>query len=137
MTYSKGDKVFIATMHGCWDPTYNKGVVSHVTPSGLVDVLIGAATSPTRFRSSDGRPLGDKYSRDYLDNIPYNEREAELVRRRGPQWDQGRNAVWAILAVRSGSLNIDADWSKSDLTREISALEDKLATARAAVDMIP
>src|SRR5271170_4716823 len=75
-----GDNVFVASFLGSWGgPQYTKGVVRAITPSGMIDVLIGHSTEWTRF-NADGRARG-KYNREQLDGVmTFEERQADLAK---------------------------------------------------------
>lgn len=122
--YSVGDSVYVYRWGG-----YMSGRVVKVSPSGLVDVLIGAATEPTRFRK-DGREQGAKYGGYQLDELAFEARTTFLVAEKAAQ-----KTVEALKQVRCSEL-CNYHWGKDGLMAEVARLQALLDLARAKVEAI-
>lgn len=128
--YTVGQKVYVKYF-GSWRWFYTTGVVSKVTPAGMVDVIIGHQSTSTRFRPNGKvQKLKDLYSTDYeLDDISYEERVALIASE-----DRAKNAVNLINLVKAE--NVRETWGKDGLLAEVNRLQELLMAARTAVEGI-
>jgi len=121
-----GDKVFIAQFLGSWGgPSYTRGVVQKITPSGMIDVLIGHGTAPTRF-NPDGRQRGSTYCQ--LDNRPFAEREADL--------DQRGRIAKANEALQAIAPEKFRNPEKATLILEVARLQNLLDNAKKLIEVV-
>ena len=126
-TLKAGDPVFVASFLGSWGgPNYTKGVVQKITPSGMIDVLIGFAKEPTRF-NSDGRSRG-KYSREQIDGMTFAEREADLNKEE--RIKKANTALQAVAAEKFRNPN------ELDLVKEADRLQNLLDAANKLIEAI-
>ena len=128
-TLKPGDKLYICRPGGTWDDTYYEAAVLKVTPAGLVDVQIGGGTA--RF-GADGyeRTTGSKYHRQRLDDMPFEERAANLA-----EESRAKDAAKAINEiVRSSGVNYR--WGKAGLNEEITRLRMLIEEATLKVEAI-
>jgi hypothetical protein len=80
------DKVWIAQSYGWYDNQYTIGVVVKITPTNLVDVLIGCSTTPTRF-TAEGKERCE-FSRRWIDDLPFDVRGNDIDRKaRAKRWN--------------------------------------------------
>lgn len=123
-----GDKVFIAHYYGGWSgPGYTPSTISKITPSGIIDVLIGFSKEPTRF-SAEGRERG-KFSRRQIDTeMTFAEREADLERNKRIE---AANA--ALQSIAPEKLRRP---ERSDLVKEIERLRILLEKADKLIEAI-
>ncbi len=123
-----GENVFVAEFLGSWGgPTYTKGVVQKITPSGMIDVLIGFAKEPTRFRA-DGRSRGE-YSKRQIDGLmTFEEREAELGKE-----ERARTANTALQLVTCEKLH---NPEQLTLVEEAKRLQGLLDAANKLIEAI-
>jgi len=124
MNFSKtlkvNDQVFVSQYYSWGSPIYIKGVVQKLTPSGMIDVLIGYATEPTRF-NSEGRERGVSASlAARIDNLPFSERETAIAKE-----ERGKAANAALQAIKVENFcNPDAETLRAETTR-LQILLDK------------
>ncbi len=124
-----GEKVFIAQFLGSWGgPNYIPGTVQKITPSGMIDVLIGFAKEPTRF-NADGRERSKSTYREQIDGLmTFEEREADLAKR-----DRIRAANDALQAVVPEKMR---NPEQLDLVKEFSRLLSLLEAANKLIEAI-
>lgn len=123
-----GEKVFVAQFLGSWGgPTYTPGIVQKITPSGMIDVVIGFGKEPTRF-NPDGRSRG-KYTREQIDGLmTFEEREADLAKRDRIQ--AANNALQTIAVEKMRNPE------QLDLVKEVERLRGLLDAADKLIEAI-
>jgi len=124
-----GDSVFIGQFYGSWGgPSYTRGVVQKITPSGMIDVLIGHSQQPTRF-NPDGRQRGASFGHaEQIDGMPFAEREADLDRRNRAQ--KANTALTAVVAEKMRNPE------KDDLQKEAARLQSLLDEANKLIEAV-
>ncbi len=93
--FAVGQKVFVISGLDDYDPTYTPGTVQNITPSGLIDVLIGSSKEPTRFLRCE------------LDTMPFEERERKIA-------ETARiKSVAGVLSIRVEILRLEKALAKA------------------------
>ena len=129
-TPNVGDSLFIRRNCGSWGrPTFAKVTVEKVSPKGQLTVKWASGTTTRFMPMPDGKEVGgSKYHCDYLDTMPFAEREAYLALEQRVD-----AAVKAVAAVKA------PEWSaenKASLTATVAELYAALDAARSLVEAI-
>lgn len=125
-----GEKVYVVHS-GSWSCSYHEGTVVKTTPTGYVDVQIGFASKPTRFKP-DGREMGASYSyAEQIDDTPFEERKAQL--------EQEQRAAKATAALQKVHFEVGgrfAHWGKEELQKKAAELQAALDEAKQLIEAI-
>lgn len=131
-----GDNVFVGQFFGGFGVPigvrYTKGVVMKITPSGLIDILVGNMLLPTRF-NSDGSSRGGRDSSERIDTaMTFEEREINLAR--AERIKQASGALSLVICQKLQHLGILI--SKGVLLAELERLSLLLIDAQRTIEAI-
>lgn len=120
-----GDKVYIVHSYTGWGRnSYTPGVVSKITPSGLIDVQTGPNNRVTRF-GKNKKEYAQRYGGGCIDNMPFEERELEVA-----TLNRIGKAAAALAKVTAESRRYD---TKEELIAEVERLQALLMEATTLV----
>jgi len=122
-----GDKTYLVQHYG-WGcrPQYTPGVVQKVTPTGLIDIVVGFGKEPTRFKA-DGSQQGTRHG--YLiDEMGFAEREVDIARTE--RIEAACNALQAIEPEKLRNPEV------LDLVKEHERLQTALNEVRKLIDAV-